>query len=56
MVGKRIRSERQGFNPGTYGCKSLRELVEKCGEFDLRREKGVDFMRHKVPSRKESGS
>jgi len=47
VVGKRIRGEQPNFKPGTHGCKSLKDLVAKCGGFELRRKKGVDSVRRK---------
>src|SRR3546814_5452686 len=38
-VGLQLLAEMPDFDPRSYGCPKLSQLVEKCGAFDVRREK-----------------
>src|SRR3546814_3494877 len=37
-VGLQLLAEMPDFDPRSYGCPKLSQLVEKCGAFDVRRE------------------
>ena len=55
-VGSRIQGANSDFDARTYGCRILSEVVEKSGEFEIRKEQGVVYVRRKTRSRKKSGS
>ncbi|MDE0111021.1 MAG: NYN domain-containing protein [Albidovulum sp.] len=55
-VGQRIQSAHPDFDPRSYSCANLSTLVEKCGGFDIRKERGAVHIRRKTGSRKGTGS
>ncbi len=55
-VGNRIQGAHPDFDPRSYGCANLSTLVEKSGGFDIRKERGVVFVRRKVAAPKGSGA
>ena len=55
-VGSRIQGAHPDFDPRSYGCANLSTLADKCGGFDLRKERGVVYVRPKVSGRKGSGA
>ncbi len=54
-VGNHIQAAQPDFDPRSYGCANLSTLVEKSGEFDIRKDKGVVHVRRKLPGRKTPG-
>ncbi|MDE0253510.1 MAG: NYN domain-containing protein [Rhodospirillaceae bacterium] len=55
-VGSRIQGAQPDFDPRSYGCANLSTLVEKSGGFDMRRDRGVVYVRRKAARAKASGS
>ena len=53
-VGQRIQGAQPDFDPRSYGCANLSTLVEKSGDFDIRKERGAVHVRRKVAARKGS--
>ena len=51
-VGHRIQGALSEFDPRSYGCVNLSALVEKCGGFDIRKDRGVVYVRRKTDARK----
>ena len=54
-VGQRIQDANPDFDPRSYGCANLSTLVERAGEFDIRKERGVVLVRRKATASKGSG-
>ena len=53
-VGQRIQGVHPDFDPRSYGCQNLSTLVEKAGDFEIRKERGAAHVRRKVAARKGS--
>ena len=47
-VGSRIQGAHPDFDPRSYGCANLSKLVERSGDFDVRKERGAVLVRRKV--------
>lgn len=46
-VGIQLLAEMPDFDPRSYGCPKLSQLVEKCGAFDIRRNNLMVYVRPK---------
>lgn len=51
-VGSHIQSAHPDFDPRSYGCSNLSKLVEKTGEFDIRKKSGIVLIRRKGTGKK----
>ena len=47
-VGHRIQNAQPDFDHRSYGCPNLSTLAEQSGWFDIRKDKGVVYVRRKV--------
>ncbi len=47
VIGSRIRNEHPDFDPRTYGCAKLRDLVKKAGSFEVNSKKTPVRVRRK---------
>ena len=54
-VGHRIQGAHPDFDPRSYGCANLSTLVDKCSGFDIRKERGVVYIRRKTGGAKGTG-
>ncbi len=55
-VGQRIQGAHPDFDSRSYGRANLSTLVEKSGDFDIRKERVAVQIRRKVAARKGSGA